>query len=209
MWTELQRPSIEETIRAVDALRSQGKVIYPPREAVFRAFTATSFDKVRVVIVGQDPYHGPGQAMGLSFSVPRGVRVPPSLQNMLKEAQVWPSKHGDLTSWTEQGVFLLNAVLTVTESAALSHKDLGWERFTDAAIRSLSKERTGVIFLLWGNEAKAKGKLVDTSRHKVLTAGHPSPLSYEKHFKGCKHFAKVNEILASRGEAPIVWELPP
>ncbi|CAE8645628.1 unnamed protein product [Polarella glacialis] len=146
--------------------------------------------------------------MGLSFSVPRGVHVPPRVMNMLKEARAWPSPHGDLTSWTEQGVLLLNTVLTVLEGKPLSHKNLGWERFTDAAIRTLSRERTGVVFLLWG-EAKEKAKLVDTSRHTVLSAGHPSPLTYEKHFKGCNHFQKVNELFASRGEAEINWQLPP
>ncbi|CAE8634185.1 unnamed protein product [Polarella glacialis] len=145
--------------------------------------------------------------MGLSFSVPRGVHVPPRVMNMLKEARAWPSPHGDLTSWTEQGVLLLNTVLTVLEGKPLSHKNLGWERFTDAAIRTLSRERTGVVFLLWG-EAKEKAKLVDTSRHTVLSAGHPSPLTYEKHFKGCNHFQKVNELFASRGEAEINWQLP-
>eukprot|EP00440_Ansanella_granifera_P019897 gb/GFBE01021619.1/.p1 GENE.gb/GFBE01021619.1/~~gb/GFBE01021619.1/.p1 ORF type:complete len:317 (+),score=67.39 gb/GFBE01021619.1/:1-951(+) len=212
-WTaaleaELKRPSIEKIVRDVEALRAQPKtVVYPPSEAVFRAFPATPLDKVRVVIVGQDPYHGRGQAMGLSFSVPRGASVPPSLQNMLKEAGVWPSTHGDLTSWTQQGVLLLNSVLTVLEGQANSHKNLGWERFTDAAIRAVSRERKGVIFLLWGREAQAKAKLVDPSRHTVLIAGHPSPLSYERHFKGCNHFRRVNEILQERGEAVIDWRL--
>eukprot|EP00930_Biecheleria_cincta_P082897 TRINITY_DN72539_c0_g1_i1.p1 TRINITY_DN72539_c0_g1~~TRINITY_DN72539_c0_g1_i1.p1 ORF type:complete len:327 (-),score=68.02 TRINITY_DN72539_c0_g1_i1:116-979(-) len=209
MGVELLRPSVGQIYEAAEQARSSGSVVYPPRESIFRAFLETSLEKVRVVIVGQDPYHGRGQAMGLAFSVPRGISVPPSLQNMLKEAGAWPSRHGDLTSWTQQGVFLLNTLLTVLEGLPLSHKTLGWERFTDAAIRAVSKQRKDVIFLLWGKEAQAKAKLVDTSRRKVLTAGHPSPLSYEKHFKGCGHFRKVNELLAARGEQEISWQLPP
>jgi uracil-DNA glycosylase len=207
---ELRRPTIETCLKeAAMAREKYGNTVFPPEEHVFRAFLETPLEKVRVVIVGQDPYHGRGQAMGLSFSVPRGVRVPPSLMNMLKEAGTWPSPHGDLTSWSQQGVLLLNSVLTVLEGKPLSHKSLGWERITDAAIRGLSRERKDVIFLLWGREAQAKAKLVDSSRHKVLSAGHPSPLSYERHFKGCNHFAKTNEILAARGETPINWALPP
>lgn len=206
---ELRRPSFENTMKEVALARARHpSAVFPPEDQVFRAFIATPLEKVRVVIVGQDPYHGRGQAMGLSFSVPRGVRVPPSLMNMLKEAGTWPSPHGDLTSWTQQGVFLLNTLLTVVEGKPLSHKSLGWERITDAAIRAVSRESKGVIFLLWGKEAQAKSKLVDTSRHKVLSAGHPSPLSYEKYFKGCGHFTKTNEILAERGEPQIDWRLP-
>merc|ERR1719350_991180 len=147
--------------------------------------------------------------MGLAFSVPRGLPVPPSLRNMLKETGTGLSCHGDLTSWAQQGVLLLNTVLTVAEGQANSHKGLGWERFTDAVIRAVSRERRGVIFLLWGQEAQSKAVNVDSSRHVVLKAGHPSPLSYEKHFKGCGHFAQVNALLEKRGEAPIGWVLPP
>lgn len=208
MMAELKRPSVEKILQDVEKLRADPRnVIFPPGPAVFRAFLATPFEKVRVVIVGQDPYHGRGQAVGLSFSVPRGMAVPPSLRNMLKEAGVWPSSHGDLTSWTEQGILLLNSVLTVAEGQPASHKNLGWERFTDAAMRALNYERKGVIFLLWGKDAKEKSKLLDTSRHTVLTAGHPSPLSYENHFKGCDHFRKVNALLAARGEPEINWAL--
>lgn len=204
---ELRRPTTESCIVEVAKARASS-VVFPPPSLVFRAFAETPLEAVRVVIVGQDPYHGRGQAMGLSFSVPRGVRTPPSLVNMLREAGV-SSQHGDLTSWARQGVFLLNTMLTVQEGKPLSHKSLGWERFTDAAIRSISREREGVIFLLWGREAQAKGKMVDGLRHKILSAGHPSPLSYENHFKGCGHFAKVNEILAQRGQPVIDWQLPP
>jgi len=206
---ELRRPSIESCMKEVALAREKyPDTMFPPDEDVFRAFLVTPLKKVRVVIVGQDPYHGKGQAMGLSFSVPRGVRVPPSLMNMLKEAGNWPCPHGDLTSWSQQGVLLLNSVLTVLEGKPLSHKSIGWERITDAAIRAVSREQKGVVFMLWGREAQAKAKLVDATRHQVLIAGHPSPLSYERHFKGCNHFAKANDILASRGEAPINWALP-
>jgi len=207
MEAELRRPSFQKIIPDVAAMRKT-QVVFPPEEAMFRAFEITPFHKVRVVIVGQDPYHGRGQAMGLSFSVPRGIPVPPSLMNMFKEAGAWPSTHGDLTSWANQGVLLLNTVLTVIEGRPLSHRNLGWERFTDAAIRALSSGRKDIIFLLWGNEAKAKSKIIDTSRHVVLKSGHPSPLSYEKHFKGCGHFQQVNEMLKSRNEPEIWWALP-
>ena len=155
----------------------------------------------------QDPYHGFGQANGLAFSVHRHVAIPPSLVNMLKEAKVWPSAHGDLYEWAKQGVLLLNTVLTVREGQANSHKSLGWERLTDAAIRAVNRERKDVIFLLWGKEAQTKATLVDSSRHVVLTAGHPSPLSYERHFKGCCHFQRVNELLSAKGEPEIRWNL--
>lgn len=206
---ELRRPSFDTILKEVAAARvKHGHAILPPENLVFRAFIETPLDAVRVVIVGQDPYHGRSQAMGLSFSVPRGMRPPPSLVNMLKEAGAWPSPHGELTSWTQQGVLLLNTVLTAHEGRANSHKDFGWERVTDAAIRAVSREREGVIFLLWG-DARAKAKLIDTNKHQVLCAGHPSPLSYEKHFKGCDHFAKTNDIFAARGQAEITWQLPP
>jgi len=207
--SDLRRPSIANLLQEVEMARVKyPNSVFPPDNDVFAAFAATPLEKVRIVIVGQDPYHGRGQAMGLSFSVPRGNRVPPSLQNMLKEAGVWPSAHGDLTSWTEQGIFLLNTLLTVIEGRPLSHKSLGWERFTDAAIRTVSRECNDVIFLLWGAEAQAKAKLVDESKHKILKAGHPSPLSFEKHFKGCRHFQKVNDLLAARGQPEITWRLP-
>lgn len=207
---ELRRPSFEQTLQDVEQERLKNSAgIFPPKELVFQAFRHTPLDQVRVVIVGQDPYHGRGQAMGLSFSVPRGVHVPPSLQNMLKEAGCWPAPHGDLTSWAQQGVLLLNSVLTVVETTPLSHEKLGWERFTDAAIRALSRERTGVIFLLWGRYAKAKQNLIDRSKHHILVAGHPSPMSFEKHFKGCGHFKKVNELLQKNGQPEIIWALSP
>ncbi|KXZ52659.1 hypothetical protein GPECTOR_9g704 [Gonium pectorale] len=187
------------------------KPVYPPREAVFAAFNACPFDQVRVVILGQDPYHGPGQAMGLSFSVPRDVRpLPPSLLNMYKEAAAdlgWDERptHGDLTSWSVQGVLLLNTVLTVRQGEANSHAKRGWEAFTDAAIRALSTKRRGLVFLLWGKPAQAKKGLVDTSRHHVLEAAHPSPLSASRGFFGCRHFSRANALLEAQGLEPVDW----
>mmetsp|Transcript_9569 Transcript_9569/g.21916 ORF Transcript_9569/g.21916 Transcript_9569/m.21916 type:complete len:276 (+) Transcript_9569:76-903(+) len=207
---EIKRSWFQKLIKDVEEARAKscvGAQIFPPEHSVFRAFQETPLEAVRVVIVGQDPYHHFGQAMGLSFSVPQGTGVPPSLMNMFKEAGCWPSPHGDLGSWAKQGVFLLNTLLTVQESRPLSHKALGWERFTDQAIRCLSAERKGIIFLLWGREAKEKAKLVDKDRHTILMAGHPSPLSYEKHFKGCDHFNKVNALLRAGGSEEIRWHL--
>ena len=191
-------------MKTVDAERRVKKV-FPLKDEVFRAFLATPFEKVRLVIVGQDPYHGMGQANGLAFSVPREVPIPPSLMNIFTEAQV-AGAHGDLTKWTEQGILLLNSNLTVTEGQALSHGKFGWEKLTDAAIRAVSREHRDVIFLLWGKEASLKARFVDKGCHVVLTAGHPSPLSYEKHFKGCGHFQKVNELLSARGDVEINWQ---
>lgn len=193
-----------ELIRARDA----GETIYPPARLIFNAFEQAPFDRVRVVIIGQDPYHQPGQAMGLSFSVPQGVRVPPSLVNIYKELErsipgYRRPAHGDLTHWAEQGVLLLNASLTVLHGQAASHANIGWQQFTDAAIAALSAQERPVIFLLWGNFAKKKAALIDAGRHYVLTAPHPSPLA--QGFIGCGHFAETNRILAERGEAPIVW----
>jgi uracil-DNA glycosylase len=190
-----------------------GQQVFPAGPDIFCAFELTPFEQVRVVIVGQDPYHGPGQAHGLSFSVPRGVRVPPSLANMYTELeQSIPGfarpAHGNLEHWARQGVLLLNATLTVRAHAAGSHQRQGWEQFTSAAIDALNERREGLVFLLWGRHAKEKAANVDRRRHHVLTAPHPSPLSASKGFCGCGHFAKVNELLVARGEAPIDWSLP-
>ena len=186
--------------------------VYPPCEDIFRAFLLTPFKKVRVVILGQDPYHGPGQAHGLSFSVPRGVRSPPSLRNIFKEIQrdlgIPPSMSGDLTPWAQQGILLLNASLTVRAGDPGSHQKIGWQQFTDAVIARLSAEREGIIFLLWGNLAWRKEALIDTARHHVLKAAHPSPLSAYRGFSGCGHFSKVNELLQEQGSEPINWSLP-
>ncbi|HPF90216.1 MAG: uracil-DNA glycosylase [Flavobacteriales bacterium] len=186
--------------------------VYPPGTRIFAAFNATPFDKVRVVILGQDPYHGPDQAHGLSFSVPEGVPPPPSLANIFVELQrdlgIPRSRHGDLSSWARQGVLLLNATLTVRAATAGSHQGKGWERFTDAAIRGLSERHQGLIFLLWGRFAQQKASLIDADRHYILQAPHPSPLSAHKGFIGCGHFSRVNELLIAQGKPPIDWALP-
>lgn len=183
---------------------------YPPGSKIFNAFDSTPFDKVKVVILGQDPYHEPGQAMGLCFSVPQGVQVPPSLVNIIKEINDdlgtdIPTTNGDLSGWAEQGVLLLNATLTVRAHQAGSHQHHGWEEFTDAAISAINEHRSGVVFLLWGSYAIAKRKLIDSSRHFVLTAPHPSPLSAYRGFFGCRHFSQTNNMLIQQGLQPIDW----
>jgi uracil-DNA glycosylase len=192
-----------------------GAVVYPPGPLIFNAFNHTPFDKVKVVILGQDPYHGPGQAHGLSFSVPRGVRPPPSLQNIFKELQddhkdsggFHIPDHGNLEGWAIQGVFLLNACLTVRAGSPGSHQGKGWEEFTAAAVRALSERREGLVFLLWGRHALAKEALIDTSRHHVLKAPHPSPFSAHSGFFGCRHFSRANELLKKEGIATIDWQI--
>jgi uracil-DNA glycosylase len=190
--------------------KQAGKIIYPPGPLIFNAFNQTPFAQVRVVVLGQDPYHNPGEAMGLSFSVPRGVRVPPSLHNIYRELQtsldIVPAAHGDLTHWAQQGVLLLNAMLTVEARQPASHQKIGWQQFTDAAIRRLSEQREGLIFMLWGNFAKNKKVLIDLERHHVLEAAHPSPLAGNA-FQGCGHFATANQVLENQGLAPIDWRL--
>ncbi len=185
--------------------------IFPPGSLIFNAFNLTPFDKVRVVLLGQDPYHGAGQAHGLCFSVPSGVPKPPSLINIFKEISsdlaISPPQHGNLEKLASQGVLLLNATLTVRENQAGSHQNKGWETFTDAAIRQLSARRSGIIFVLWGNYAIAKKSLIDTSRHFILTAAHPSPLSASRGFLGCKHFSRINDLLRQKGELEIDWKL--
>ena len=184
--------------------------VYPPNTLIFNAFNLTPFNAVKVVILGQDPYHGAGQAMGLSFSVPRGVKIPPSLQNIYKEIYddlgVTQPNSGDLSYWAKQGVLLLNATLSVSAGQANSHSNFGWQEFTDAAISKLSERARNVVFMLWGNPAKAKASLIDASRHLVLTAAHPSPLARGAFF-GCRHFSKANLYLAQHGKAPIDWDL--
>jgi len=183
---------------------------YPRGENIFAAFDHTPFNKVKVVILGQDPYHEPGQAQGLCFSVPEGVKVPPSLVNIIKEinsdlgAQI-PTDRGDLTGWADQGVLLLNATLTVRAHQAGSHQKHGWETFTDAAIRALSGQRSGIVFLLWGSYAMAKSSLIDKGKHKVLSTVHPSPLSAYRGFFGCKHFSQCNSYLCQQGLTEIDW----
>jgi len=187
-----------------------GKTIFPPGPLIFNAFNTTPFDQVQVVVLGQDPYHGPGQAMGLSFSVPREMRRPPSLLNIYKELQqdlqIPIADHGDLSHWAKQGVFLLNAMLTVEKGQAGSHKKIGWQTFTDAVIEKLSAEKEGLVFLLWGRFAQTKAELIDQTKHHVLTSAHPSPLAGGAFF-GCKHFSRTNELLLGQGYAPIDWNL--
>lgn len=183
--------------------------VFPKGGDIFAAFKRTPFDRVRVVLLGQDPYHGPGQAHGLCFSVPQGIPPPPSLQNIFAELErdlgMPRPMHGDLSSWADQGMLLLNATLTVRAHEAGSHQGKGWERFTDAAIRRLSERRNGLIFLLWGRSAQNKEALIDTTRHYILKAPHPSPLSAHRGFIGCGHFSTVNELLLAQGHAPIDW----
>ena len=195
--------------------KRRGAVVYPPGPLIFNAFAHTPFDKVKVVILGQDPYHGPGQAHGLCFSVPRGVPPPPSLQNIFKELREdlkdlggfnMPD-HGNLEAWADRGVFLLNATLTVRAGAAASHAGKGWEHFTAAAVRRLSERREGLVFLLWGRHAHAKEALIDTTRHHVLKAAHPSPLSAYAGFFGCRHFSKANALLEKQGMTPVDWQI--
>ncbi|MCX6243639.1 MAG: uracil-DNA glycosylase [Bacteroidetes bacterium] len=185
--------------------------IFPPGSLIFNAFNHTPFDKVKVVFIGQDPYHGYGQAHGLCFSVPEGISKPPSLVNIFKEIDadlgIPPPKHGNLEKWANQGVLLLNATLTVRENQAGSHQHHGWENFTDAAILQLSTQKEGLIFVLWGNFAIAKRDLIDLNRHHVLTAPHPSPFSAAKGFFGCRHFSKINEILRKEGKDEIDWQI--
>ncbi|RLU01728.1 MAG: uracil-DNA glycosylase [Ketobacter sp.] len=192
--------------------KKAGKVIYPKGDEYFNAFNLTPFDQVKVVIIGQDPYHGPGQAHGLCFSVQQGVAFPPSLQNIFKEIHADLGlpipKNGCLTHWAEQGVLLLNAVLTVEQSKAAAHQGKGWELFTDAAIKELNDQREGIVFLLWGSYAQKKGQIIDPKKHCVLKAPHPSPLSAHRGFFGCKHFSKANQYLESIGKSPIDWSVP-
>jgi uracil-DNA glycosylase len=185
--------------------------VFPPGSLIFNAFRHTPFDRVKVVFIGQDPYHGTGQAHGLCFSVPDGIPKPPSLVNIFKEIEddlgIPAPSHGNLTKWADQGILLLNATLTVRANQAGSHQNKGWETFTDAAITRLSALKEGLVFVLWGNYAIAKRDLIDTGRHHVLTATHPSPFSANKGFFGCRHFSKINELLRSEGKDPIDWRI--
>jgi len=192
--------------------KQAGKVIYPDGEDIFNSMNLTSFEGVKIVIIGQDPYHGPGQAHGLCFSVKPGVKSPPSLVNIFKEINqdlgIPISQHGYLESWAKQGVLLINSVLTVEKSRAGSHQGKGWERFTDAIIKALNEEHSGLVFLLWGSYAQKKGSLIDRKRHLLLQSVHPSPLSAHRGFFGNHHFSKANTYLEQQGKAPIDWELP-
>lgn len=209
---EFQQPYMHALRQFLAAERAAGKQIFPPPAQWFSALDSTPFDRVRVVILGQDPYHGPGQAHGLCFSVQRGTRIPPSLGNIFLELKrdlgIPPSRHGCLQHWADQGVLLLNAALTVEQGQAASHQGRGWERFTDACVDHLNREREGLVFLLWGSHAQRKGARIDRDRHLVLTAPHPSPLSAHRGFIGCGHFSQANAALRARGSAEIDWALP-
>ncbi len=195
--------------RYIQALNNNA-IIYPPANLTFNAFNLTPLDGLKIVLLGQDPYHQPNQAMGLSFSVPYGVKIPPSLLNIYKELKtdlsIEPSKNGDLSSWAKQGILLLNSILSVEAGKPASHSSWGWQEFSDAVISKLSLEKSGLIFMLWGNYAKSKKALIDTSKHFILEAAHPSPLA-RTGFLGCKHFSKANEILRNLGKNPINWQL--
>jgi uracil-DNA glycosylase len=209
---EFEQPYMGELRRFLVAERDRGRTIFPRASNWFRALDLCPLERVRVVILGQDPYHGPGQAHGLCFSVMPGVRPPPSLINIFKEMEsdlgVRPSRHGFLEQWASQGVLLLNSVLTVEMGQAASHRDKGWERFTDAVVRLVNGKAEPVVFMLWGSYAQKKAAFVDTSRHLVLKAAHPSPLSAHSGFFGCRHFSRANAFLEERGFAPIDWALP-
>jgi len=204
---ELTLPYISQLEKFIASERSN-HVVFPPEQDVFSAFSACAFDAVRVVILGQDPYHGPNQAHGLSFSVNDGIKHPPSLRNIFKEIEQDLERpapeSGNLTRWSQQGVLLLNSVLTVRAHQAASHQKQGWETFTDAVIRELSERRESLVFLLWGNYAKKKGRIINRDKHLVLESGHPSPLSV-RYFRGCGHFSRVNEFLREKGLAEINW----
>jgi uracil-DNA glycosylase len=208
----LARPDMAELGAFLRAEKAAGRTVYPPGPRIFSALDETPFDQVKVVILGQDPYHGPGQAHGLCFSVAPGVPVPPSLVNVFKEIQrdlgIPPPDHGCLLPWARQGVLLLNAVLTVEAGRAGAHQGRGWEGFTDAIVQALDREHEGLVFMLWGAYAQAKGRLLQ-GRHCVLRAPHPSPLSAHRGFIGCGHFGKANRWLQVAGKAPVDWALPP
>ena len=209
---EFEKPYFDQIVNFLKTEKAAGKTIYPAGSNIFNAFNKTPFDEVKMVILGQDPYHGFGQAHGLSFSVLPGLKIPPSLQNIFKEIKADigvenPPNFGDLTHWAEQGILLLNAALTVRDGEPMSHAKIGWAQFTDAVIKTISDKKENVIFLLWGKFAQDKQVLINTDSHYILKAAHPSPLSAHNGFFGCKHFSKTNEILVKHGENPIDWKL--
>lgn len=208
---EFNKPYFAQIPLHIKTEKSQGKIIYPPGSLLFNAFNTTPFEKIKVVILGQDPYHGHGQAQGLCFSVPFGIAPPPSLVNIFKELHddigIAIPNHGNLTHWAEQGVFLLNASLSVRAGEPMSHAKIGWAQFTDQVIKTISTEKKNIVFLLWGKFAQEKRTLIDESKHHVLRSVHPSPLSAYGGFFGCRHFSKTNEYLGSKGIDPIDWQL--
>ncbi|MVT11395.1 uracil-DNA glycosylase [Chitinophaga tropicalis] len=208
---EFKKSYFEQVVMALKHEKAAGHTIYPPGNLIFNAFDKTPFDKVKVVLLGQDPYHGAGQAHGLCFSVQDGVKPPPSLVNIYKELQsdlgIPIPATGDLTKWADHGVLLLNAILSVRASEPASHSKIGWESFTDAVIRKVSELKKDVVFILWGRFAQDKQVLIDATRHHILKAAHPSPFSADKGFFGCRHFSKTNELLAKAGIEPVDWRL--
>lgn len=209
---EFTRPYFEQIVHFLKTEKMAGKTIFPPGSLIFNAFEQTPFDKVKVVLLGQDPYHGAGQAHGLCFSVQDGVAPPPSLINIFKEIQsdigiTMPSKKGNLTGWAQQGVLLLNAALTVRANEPFSHSKIGWAVFTDAVIQKISELKTGIVFLLWGKFAQEKQTLIDETKHYVLKAAHPSPFSADRGFFKCKHFSKTNSLLLQQGKDPVDWKI--
>ncbi len=209
---EFKKPYFLQIATFLKTEKALNKVIYPPGTLIFNAFNQTPFNKLKVVIIGQDPYHGAGQAHGLSFSVQNGIKPPPSLVNIYKEIQrdigiAMPKEYGNLTNWAQQGVLLLNAALTVRDGEPFSHAKFGWADFTDSVIQKISDNKKGVVFLLWGKFAQDKQVLIDETKHHVLKAAHPSPFSADKGFFGCKHFSKTNEFLVKKGHQPIDWKL--
>lgn len=211
-WREILKDELKSPYftNITKILQNETATIYPPKELIFHAFNLTPFDNVKVVILGQDPYHQPNQAMGLSFSVPKGEKIPPSLANIFKELHndlgIKPPKFGDLSEWARQGVFLLNATLSVQKAKPNSHAKIGWQIFSDAVIKALNKGRENLVFMLWGNYAKAKSPLIDANKHLILSAAHPSPLARGAFF-GCSHFSLANKYLTKHGKTPIIWDL--
>lgn len=215
-WKQLLEDEFQATYfgnikKELIKLKEQGETIYPPGPQIFKTFDLTPVSNLKVVILGQDPYHNPGEAMGMSFSVPRGIKIPPSLLNIYKELQkdigIDVPGHGDLSYWGEQGVLMLNAILTVSKNKPASHRNIGWQTFTDAVISRISNHLDGIVFMLWGNFAKNKAALIDESKHLILTAAHPSPLAGGAFF-GCRHFSKANIYLTGKGKEPIDWQIP-
>lgn len=209
---EFDQPYMQDLKAFLHQQKQAHKVIFPHSSNWFHALETTPLSKVKVVILGQDPYHQPGQAHGLCFSVQPGVTIPPSLNNIYKELksdlQINPVKHGYLESWAQQGVLLLNAVLTVEQNQANAHQGKGWEQFTDKVIATINRQRQNVVFMLWGSYAQKKGSIIDTQKHLVLKAPHPSPLSAHRGFLGCKHFSQANDYLQAHGQTPVDWQLP-
>lgn len=205
---EFESDYFDNLVRFLKFSKNEGKEIYPSGQHIFKAYNELNPEDIRVVIIGQDPYHNPGEAMGLSFSVPQGVKIPPSLKNIYKElvkdVGIEMPQHGDLSSWTKQGVFLLNAILTVEHKQPASHKNIGWQTFTDATLAYLSSHQDHIVFMLWGNFARAKRNIVDNQRHLILEAAHPSPLAGNA-FQGCRHFSMANDYLSQKGRGKVEW----